>query len=169
MEPENPYAPPRSNVEPAAAEQPKALTTRLVILMIVLSTITFGYYSIYWLYRTSRELCAELPDRGSRTNGYLVAAIVIGVVELVLLVVSFVEPNPDYQNFNKIIDLAFGITQLFWCFKVRDMLQSLVARRGVGPYPINGAGTFLFGVFYLQFKINRLPERAPSTDLDDET
>lgn len=167
MEPENPYAPPRSNVEPIAAAQPQPLATRPVILLILLSVITLGYYSVYWLYRVSRELRAELP-RAAKTDGLLVAAIVVGVVDLVVTIAGYsaLDAN-DYASLGKVIDLAFGLTQLFWCFKVRDMLVSLVAQRGVGPYPIGGAGTFFFGIFYLQYKINRLPAQAATPDLDD--
>ena len=32
-----------------------------VILLIVLNTITFGFYGIYWLWRTEDKLTKELP------------------------------------------------------------------------------------------------------------
>lgn len=173
MEPQNPYAPPRSNVEPVAATRtatrPHGLKTRPVILLIVLTFITYGYYAIYWLYQASRELSADLPRRDTRAISLLFVSIMLGAIDLALFVAVFVAPDSnDLAGLERMVSFAFAVVQIAWSFNVRALLQSLVARRGVGPYPISASATFFFGLFYLQYKINRLPERSASSDFDDE-
>jgi hypothetical protein len=179
MDEKNPYAPPKSSVEDArprsSFDAPElvlqsVIARRPVVLVVMLSLVTLGYYQYYWLYATSRQATSDVPSQmGSSTKLLFLAIVLISLSFFVMVVTTLSaastgghDPESAWLVGGRLLGFAAQVLGIVWSFKVRDQLQSLVARRAVGPYPISAAGTFFFSIYYLQYKINRMP--GSSTD-----
>lgn len=140
-----------------------------VALAILFTFATAGIYVPCW-FLTRRAAINSLDPRERLGQGVFIFAIVLLAISLLL---SFAiggfegtgEESGD-QNLlhqarmldlvDRMISLVVGITLLVQCFKVRRMMQRYSDNCLGGRMPFSGVFTFLFGVFYLQYKINRL-------------
>lgn len=167
---ENPYAAPLTTTDPSqqrndslALSVPE-LESRSVILMIVLSVVTLGLYINYWTHRNSLVINRYIGNEYiSMIAVYLFWAISLTSVGMIVPII-LMDDISSIEAFDNFIDLADGIFALFMAFTVRGGLNAMVEETGDARVRFGGVWTFLFGIFYLQWKINRHREAGILTD-----
>ena len=143
-----------------------------VLLMIFLMVVTLGIYIPIW-FLTRRKAINSLNSSEELSLGMIVFTLVafIGSVGL-----DLIYPESSLGTF---VNLVLGIAVLVLSFKVRSILQDHLSPQATGPLSstaalqsevsISGVLTFFCGIFYLQYKINRLLERFGPTLSQSET
>ncbi len=158
----NPYAPP---AEPAVAfsdgpfeDGPNDFESerRPVILAILLTFVTAGFYPAIWLLR--RRPFLDRFDAGKELGTALpILAIVLNALSIVVMF-----GGQEVAALSNMCSIAGGITSLIANFRVLHILRSVSSRTGrfLG---FSTMGTFFFGIYYLQYKMNQMadtPARA---------
>jgi hypothetical protein len=161
----NPYAPPASPLAEAgthgASFPSYDAERRSVALVVLLSVVTLGIYTVVWYVRRAPFLDSLSADKK------------VGALPWVLLslfVVSFAVGFAHApEGIVRLTQLANGIVNLILAFRVAHILRSDFARTG-RLVNVSGAGVFFLGCLYLQHVINvaastpahRLPPRDPA-------
>lgn len=166
---ENPYAAPLETTDANAAWGEEAalsipgLRRRSVILLIVLSVITLGLYINYWTHQQAKVINASF----GRERISMITVILFWFVSLasIGLIIPYwmVEEGSPVEAVSDMSDLADRIFTLVMAFVIRGGLQDLLVRLG-DRARFGGLWTFLFGIYYLQWKINRLHEKGVFAD-----
>lgn len=160
----NPYAPPAEPVgdlrafSEAIDDGPNDFESerRAVVLTIGLTILTLGFYPAIWLLK--RRAFLDRQDTGKELGTALpIFIIVSSVLGFVLLM-----GGQDTAALRGLCSFAGGITTLIANFRVLAILRSVSSRSGrfLG---FSTMGTFFFGIYYLQYKINQMadtPARA---------
>ena len=156
------------DVTPVASSVPSFdLKRRSVLLMIVLTIITFGLYYPIWFLRRRAALNGMDSPRKLRVWPFLIF-IAFFVLQFTVGVAS--GPGPVEQTIGtggslllSLAQLAVGILMLVQCFFAKDILEDhLAGPEDNVPNPLlvekvklSGLMTFFFQIFYLQYVINR--------------
>jgi hypothetical protein len=160
----NPYAPPKAVVADVSSAD---LKRRSVILMIVLSIVTFGLYYPIWFLRRRAALNRLDSPRKLRMWPFVIF-IVWFVFQFMLGIAEGSAPRGQAIGegaalFLNLVQLAVGILMVVQSFFTKDILEDHLA----GPEDhvpsllsgdtvrLSAAMTFLFQIFYLQYVINR--------------
>jgi hypothetical protein len=176
----NPYDPPASIDDgfeaPGDADEPAGFNVKSVpvILTIIFSVFTGGIYMRVWFLTRARALNALRAPDVLVPAIFVVCIILDGLSFGVVLASGVFEglaeelAKPDYlaiaqtlDNIDRFETIVVGIIILVQCFKVKRILQHYVYRQAVDGIGFSGVATFFLGIFYLQYKINRLNELAP--------
>lgn len=154
----NPYAPPGAELGPGsdltagdAGPSDYAPERRPVILCIGLTLLTLGFYPSIWLLRR-RPFLAHLQATKHLGATMPIITIVTGVMGLGLA--FFGEEASAAQQ---LLQLVGTIAAVLANFRVAHILRSDSARTG-RFLRFSTLGTFFLGIFYLQYKMNRLAE-----------
>lgn len=127
-----------------------------VWVLIGLTFITATIYWPFWLRRQSRLLNQSLPQQAIPTWFFPV------LLALTILSIGWAIPEvltddaPGIIAMGKLLSRADLIFTIVWVLKVRNRLNALLETSKKDKTWFGGVWTFLFGIFYLQFKINRL-------------
>ena len=78
-------------------------------------------------------------------------------------IASWISTNPTLDSLTTILDRVFGILVLVLDFQVRGGFNGLLRVLKSDPYSFGGVYTWLFGVIYLQYKLNQNIRRWRST------
>ncbi|KKT35828.1 MAG: hypothetical protein UW24_C0003G0029 [Parcubacteria group bacterium GW2011_GWA2_44_12] len=122
--------------------------------MLILTIITYGIYIPVW-FLNRKDTFNNLNSKEKISNGTIIFALVIFIISAIALILSllFMETKIGamFDEIDSLVNLVGGITILAMSFKVRWIMKE--------HYKINlsGIATFFFIIFYLQYKINRLP------------
>jgi len=152
-----------------------ALKRRSVVLMILLTVVTLGFYYPVWFLRRRAALNSlDSPRKLEAWPFLLLLAYWIGMIA-----VSFaagdqpteVAFGPGAAAVLSLVRIAVGIVTLVQCFYIKDILEDHLA----GPEDAISSGllsdsvqlsralTFFFQIFYLQYAINRyLARKQPA-------
>jgi len=161
----NPYAPPKAVV--ADAPLSTGLKRRSVVLMIVFTLVTLGMYYPIWFFRRRRALNSLNSSRKLRLWPLLAFCVVYALEFAVGFASGEGSPEqtigPSAVKLLDLLQLIVGIFMLFQCFIIKDILEDHLtepedpaARRlFVERVKLSGLLTFFFGIFYLQYVINR--------------
>ncbi len=139
-----------------------------VIVTILLTIITLGFYIPYWFLSRLKTI-NELQSEKKLSSGMIIVAIILFIAAFISAMVSgFMEVIDDgptsvsniFDKLSTILNLAGNIMLIIRAFEVRRILRDHyngylkqnITLSGVG----SGLATFFFGVWYLQYKINRL-------------
>ncbi|HAS39359.1 MAG TPA: hypothetical protein DCS93_02725 [Microscillaceae bacterium] len=137
-------------------------THQSVIITIFISLVTLGLYIPLWFitYRTalnSLQAQKQLP-----ITGPVVTLVLLGTWHLFNFLSFFTDFTGDNESLNNIYDSIYFISfiaGIIWSiilsFQVQRMLSSYTQTQ---KYAVGYVGlfTFLFNIFYLQFKVNQL-------------
>ena len=140
---------------PAQATEVVRLKKRSVLLMLAFSLITFGFYMPFW-FVSRRKALNQLNPRYQ--------------VSLSLCILLFAAHTTSFLVSEGVVittELAFAIIYLVLAFRVKDILNSTLFKQRKEPVPslahqvevLVVTQTLFLGIFYLQYKINRLPAR----------
>jgi hypothetical protein len=160
----NPYAPPKA---PVADLSSTGLKRRSVILMIVLSIVTFGLYYPIWFLRRRAALNRLDSPRKLRLWPFVifitwfVFQFIVGIATGSATRVQAIGEGAALLL--NLVQLAVGILMLVQSFVTKDILEDhFVGPEDHIPNPLlvdtvklSGVMTFLFQIFYLQYVINR--------------
>lgn len=141
-----------------------------IILLVIFSIITLGIYNVFWYSRrrpefSNLETKKKLPK--FLTTIYLIitfAAVLSGLVFTLSLspekMGTFYQNASTLQTIMLIVFLAGSILQfvlsLFLAFISRGIINEAIKFNKNTQKTISGILTFIFGVFYLQYEINRV-------------
>jgi hypothetical protein len=159
----NPYAPPTARV----ADLPGEPRRRSVIVMIVLTIVTFGIYYPVWFYLRRRELNAMNSPR-KMLLWPLHAFMVLFIVEIGLAVATDDNPAQLIGSAGTAILavvrlIVYGI-MVFQCFVIKDIIEDhfsgpddpdMRAIFAAQRVKLSGLATFFLSIYYLQYAINR--------------
>lgn len=134
------------------------LEEQSVLMMIVLSVLTWGVYPAYW-FLVRVEPFNRIAKKKSLhlKTGTIVLVTALCVLYALASLLAFLlrlggipQGNAVLESAKTILGLFAGLGRIVLSFKVRAILN-LKIKTGL---PI--LFTFLFGPFYLQFRINEL-------------
>ena len=158
----NPYAPP---AEPVVAFRDTPLDDgpndfeserRPVVLAIVLTVVTLGFYPAIWLLKRRAFLDRQDADKelGTGLPMFILVSTVMGL--------GLAFAGGEATKIRPLFSLAGGVATLIANFRVLGILRSVSSRTG-RFLEFSTVGTFFFGIYYLQYKINQMadtPARA---------
>jgi len=160
----NPYAPPKAAVADLSST---GLKRRSVILMIVLSIVTFGLYYPIWFLRRRAALNRLDSPRKLRLWPFV---IIIAWFVFQFIVGITAGSAPRGQAIGEgaalllnLVQLAVVILMVVQSFFTKDILEDHLVGPGdqvpnpllVDTVKLSGVMTFFFQIFYLQYVINR--------------
>ncbi len=133
-------------------------------LLILLTVVTAGIYIPCWFLKRARGLNSLRSGDRLHSATFVVILSVEGLA-FVLGFLSGVTESVAFTELANLLGLSAGVLLLAQSFKARAMLRDHV--RAVNPsrahYSLtewdndfSAVATFFFGIFYLQYKINRL-------------
>ena len=170
--PTNLYAPPKT---PVADISSTGLKRRSVILMIVLSIVTFGLYYPIWFLRRRAALNRLDSPRKLRLWPFVVF-IAWFAFQFIAGIAAGSAPRgrPIGEGaalFLNLLQFAVAILMVVQSFFIKDILEDHLAGPGdqvpnpllVDTVKLSGLMTFLFQIFYLQHVINRYIAGSKST------
>jgi len=151
-DPEHTPDPDSANGDPTSG--PMQSLPRIPTLTIVAySILSLGLYGTYWLY-TRTQIINQVHDKKISMN---VPHTVIGLL-LINLIFSIMSgtntDNMEYRELASLSGLCFSLGNVFWVFLLRNRIHRITLAGEKSLFWLNGIFTFLFQVFYLQYKIN---------------
>jgi Domain of unknown function (DUF4234) len=176
-------APIAGAAQPIPATAPLALERTNVLLVILLTIITLGFYYPYWFIR-NRTGINSLNSPEKLGYGIFAFVFALWLFEWVFLVVAGqLDEIPSLSRFGlgdtvaSLLAVFFvlatagsGILLLVQAFKVKRMLEAHTAVSTAGPLAgslalVQGStysvlATFFLGIYYLQYKINEVVDAA---------
>ncbi len=131
------------------------LQKKNVLLMILLTIITYGIYIPVW-FLNRKDAFNSLNSKEKISNGPIIFVLIIFIISAILLIPSVLfmetEIGVMIDGVDLIISLVGGITILVMSFKVRRIMNEHYKTN------LSGVATFFFTFLYLQYKINRFLE-----------
>jgi hypothetical protein len=159
----NPYAPPQAVV---ADPEPTShgLKRRGLLLMVVLTIVTLGFYYLVWWFRRRPGL-----NRLNSPRKLAIWPLLVFTAQFVLQFgLGFLEgAAPELEvigeggkAFVTLFQVAVGILMIVQAFKIKNIIEdhAEVAQSEsmfVEPVQLSGLMTFFFSIYYLQWAINR--------------
>ena len=126
--------------------------------LIGLTIITATVYFPFWLRRQSRILSENLPEQPI-PGWFFPVAITLTILSLGWSVPEVLTDDAPWAiAVGKLLTRADLIFTIVWIFKVRNRLNTLLEASASDKNWFGAVWTFLFGIFYLQFKLNRQHE-----------
>ena len=153
----NPYAPPAEPVLDSETDgtgrgaSDYSSESRPVVLAILLTLVTGGIYPAIWVYR--RRSFLDSLDASKRMGKTLPSFLLMATV--LNLLVAF--GGKETASLQALVSTVGTIAAIVANFRVADILRSNATRTG-RFVRISSLATFFLGVYYLQYKINRLAE-----------
>lgn len=128
--------------------------TTTVLFTVILSLITVGIYVPYW-FISRRKAMNQRPSEENVALGAPVVAIVLyGFLALTMVPVSFFVSGwlLAYYDYLQMVFIYLGVALILYvAFQMRSILNE-----GIQEKKLSGWCTFLFHIWYLQYKINRI-------------
>jgi glucan phosphoethanolaminetransferase (alkaline phosphatase superfamily) len=149
---DNPYSTPKSDVEVINTSNIMHHFTRFSAWWVFLLTaVTFGIYTVYWLYTRTQTINSLHHRRITET------VVWGGIVVFILYTALSLVPENTFPSQPIIVllaTLAYMFFFLWWIFSVRNRLMEIVRENGNPDYTLNPVMTFFFQNIYMQYKIN---------------
>ena len=148
----NPYAPPKAESASGRSTRRSRYEDerRSVVLVLLLSVVTFGVYPAFWYVR--RTPFFDRLDSDKRVDGLQWVTLVLTFA--LLAVAAAQAPLRVPEGALRAVQLAAGVANLILAFRVAHMLRSDFARTG-RLIRISSLWVFFFGCLYLQYIINQ--------------
>jgi hypothetical protein len=129
--------------------------------LIFLSLVTLGIYSAHYIKRQTLTLNVYLDKERQISEGFVNSILILAYVTVILLVPYFlVEEGHPIETKSDSLDTIWAVLVVIWAFKARNRMNTLLAApKGQADW-FHGLWTFLFTVFYFNFKINTMNENA---------
>ncbi len=138
-----------------------------VALLFLLVLVTFGIYAAIWFLKRIEDFNRLKSDikMSQGVFGFIIAGQVVNILIVVYLAASgSLEPTgsalePLVANLlltSDVLTLAVQVAILIQAFKVRRILLDHYSLAAENSFKLSWVWTLVFGIFYLQFRINRL-------------
>jgi len=140
--------------------------------LVLLSVITYGVYTVYFLRRLTDQINVSLDPEYRISHGFVVTNFVFAYLSLAMLALFLIVPEGHpVVGFSDFLNRIYVILVLVWSFTVRNRLNSLLASTPGTASWFHGFWTFLFQYWYINYKINVLceaePEQRGGADAED--
>jgi len=123
--------------------------------LFLLSLITLGIYAAHYLKRQTRIINQHLDREHHISEGFASFLLFFTYVTAILVIpYVLVEEGHPVETISDVLDIVWGILVLIWAFKARNRMNLLLTATKDQPHWFDGLWTFLFSVFYFNFKIN---------------
>ena len=129
--------------------------------LILLSIITYFVYPAHYVKKLTARLNQE-PCEAPRISAALVWAILIFSYAGLALFIGYLAVEDDHPiaKFSTFADRIGGILFILWAFVARARIHVLLQPRKGSPEWLHGFWTFVFNVFYVNFKLRRLKNHS---------
>jgi len=138
------------------------LEKKNILILILYTFITYAIYQPIWFLKQKNAI-NNLKSKEKLTDTPFNIVLVLYAVSALFLLISFFPYDNNTQSVIDAIDNTISITGsiilLFMSFKVRRILHqyyNIVLKRNI---EFSKIWTFLFGIYYLQYKINKILDR----------
>ena len=134
-----------------------------VFLLIIITIVTYAIYMPIWFLRR-KDWLNRLSATKKLGSGLAIFVLVIYSIAASLLFVPLeVLAYEVWEGIDNLISLVGGVCLVILAFQVRRILiQHYDENLGMN-IGFSGAGTFFFTIWYLQYKMNRLPISAETS------
>ncbi len=155
-------------------DEEEKLEPTSVPLVVLLGLVTFGVYIPIWILNRRKALntLRSTEKLSPWTLGGILAAFLAYFGTSLSTGLAQTTPVPDWvqpvEVAGRLTLFAAGLALLFQLFKVRRILMDHFVVESSGPFSstislqseaqLSGLATFFLGIYYLQYKINRLLE-----------
>ena len=112
-----------------------------LFVLILLTIITIGFYIPYWYLKVHRKYQVS--------NGVTVLLVLLMTPAFVMHMYQFTDASTYNLLASAVTDVVLGIISVMMAFNLRSHIL-----RSNDQLDVNPVLTFLFGIFYLQYKIN---------------
>ena len=152
----NPYTPPAAMTAERSSDAVTNFRTeqRSVLLCIVLTVVTLGFYQPVWLLRRRPFLNAFAQTRK--------LGVGLPIAVIVTRVLAAFASSPHTPHLDRLFSAIAAAVYIIPCFRVAHILRAQFKVTGHGDIKVSMVLTFLFGVFYLQYKVNEAADRTPA-------
>ncbi len=140
----------------------KKLKYHSTMSLFFLSLITLGIYSAYYIKRQTKilnEFKPNIPISDFFVNAIIIFSYIGAIINVILAVKAYIESGiwhaADSFSTNY---FSFGTLIPIWAFLARDRIQEYLDCNGDENKRFCGIMTLIFGVFYINHKINDLIE-----------
>lgn len=126
--------------------------------IIGLSLVTLTIYFPFWLRKHTRIINQLLPNN-QVPSWWFPLYLCITILNFALVIPEIItEDHPAVMAVSKLISMIDIILTIVWIFKLRNRMNILLETEKKTPYWYQAFWTLLFGLFYLQYKVNKLQE-----------
>jgi len=138
----------------------KNINNQSTLKFIILSIITLGTYIYMWGYKNTDDFVKEMNGANLSKNFF----IFLGFTNFVNTIIYYILTNPYIIKENTqvmliYISLMFFLIDLYYCFKIRNLLINYVAINFKFKLKVNCLLVFLFSYFYINYKFNTLEKQ----------
>lgn len=145
----------------------KKLKKESTILTIVFNVLTMGAYGAFYMKEQTEKLNELLPENEKISHTTSTAAMVVAIVSAAFGFLSlFVDLSESLTQFDNLITLTAAIFMLVWTFTWRNRFYTITGINSHHPYKLHGFWLFIFGVYYVNYKINVIHD---STVMQEQT
>lgn len=131
-----------------------------ILLMLGLMIISLGIYGPIWFLRR-RDALNKLSSSEKLGSGAAIFVLVIFCISLLFIPILILSTDLSIAIALDVVDslitLVGGIIMLVLAFKVRGILDDHCNKHLGMNVSFSGVATFFFTIFYLQYRMNRLP------------
>ena len=138
-------------------------STQSVWRMIGLSLVTLAFYFPFWMRKTSRVVNALLPSNTIGTWFFPVSIILSALNFGMVIPEILTDDNPTVMMVGKVLSRSNNILIVVWIFKIRNRINVILESEKETPLWFNEFWTLLFGMFYIQFRINKIKAAEQGT------
>ncbi len=128
--------------------------------LIGLTSITATVYFAFWLRRQTSVLRENLPQNPI-PGWFFPVSLSLTILSLGWSIPEVLTDDAPWAiAVGKLLSKADLLFLIVWVFKVRNRLNELLGTSKSDKTWLGGVWTFLFGMFYLQFKLNQLHDET---------
>ncbi len=133
--------------------------------LVFLSFLTVGIYMAHYIKRQTKIINDYLGKEQKISESFVNSILILSYVTVILLVPLFwVEEGHPVERIGNLLDRFLTFVFIFWAFMARNRMNMLLALDKYQPQWFHGLWTFLFPVFYFNYKINKLSKDVAGTD-----
>ena len=141
-----------------------------VVVVVLLTFITCGVYSPIWFLQRRAFLNALDSSEKKISDGLVISALVVWSLSLVITIFALITiftgfneglaaPSSPLDGLDRLLSFAGGVMLLMLSFRAKNRIAQHMLRTG-HHVPMSGLATFFLQIYYLQYKINQLPEQV---------
>ncbi|MCC6557919.1 MAG: DUF4234 domain-containing protein [Polyangiaceae bacterium] len=132
-----------------------------VALLVVLTLVTCGLYSPIWFLKRRRFLNALDSSEREIPEGLPIAIIIVWGSSLLLSAAmgALESDGKALEALDRLATMAGGVMLLMLSFRAKNRIAQHMLRAGQHT-PMSGLATFFLQTYYLQYKINLMPDHV---------
>ncbi|QDH47181.1 DUF4234 domain-containing protein [Aeromonas phage LAh10] len=134
------------------------IQTRMKIstwLMVFLSVVSLGAYNLMWAYKLQSHVSEQSNERVLSGAFLYTTAALYGISTWMTGLGDADEFSRIMMVLGMVVSLMYCIAMIIFAFSARRAILNLGKAGGEGEVKVNPILTFLFGVFYINYVLNK--------------